>query len=73
MKPYKGYGATVSFDEDALLFHGDVLGIRDVITFQARTAEEDWLAERAGELRGQATGHSQPSRRPRKSSDGSPS
>jgi predicted HicB family RNase H-like nuclease len=40
MKPYKGYRATVSFDEDALLFHGEVLGIRDVITFQARTAEE---------------------------------
>src|SRR5690606_13804895 len=40
MKPYKGYSATVSFDEDALLFHGEVLGIRDVITFQARTAEE---------------------------------
>ena len=58
MKPYKGYNATVSFDEDALLFHGEVLGIRDVITFQARTAEElpkafhesvddylDWCAE----------------------------
>jgi predicted HicB family RNase H-like nuclease len=40
VKPYKGYSATVSFDEDALLFHGEVLGIRDVITFQARTAEE---------------------------------
>jgi predicted HicB family RNase H-like nuclease len=40
MKPYKGYRATVSFDEDALLFHGEVLGIRDVITFQARTAED---------------------------------
>ncbi len=40
MKPYRGYSATVSFDEDALLFHGEVLGIRDVITFQARTAEE---------------------------------
>jgi predicted HicB family RNase H-like nuclease len=40
MKSYKGYSATVSFDEDALLFHGEVLGIRDVITFQARTAEE---------------------------------
>lgn len=40
MKPYKGYSATVSFDEEALLFHGEVLGIRDVITFQARTAEE---------------------------------
>lgn len=40
MKPYKGYSATVSFDEEALLFHGEVLGIRDVVTFQARTAEE---------------------------------
>ncbi len=58
MKQFKGYSATVSFDEDALLFHGEVLGIRDVITFQARTAEElpqafhdsvddylDWCAE----------------------------
>jgi len=40
MKPYKGYNATVSFDEEALLFHGDILGIRDVITFQARSAVE---------------------------------
>lgn len=40
MKPYKGYRAAVTFDEDALLFHGEVLGIRDVITFQARTAED---------------------------------
>lgn len=40
MKLYKGYSATVSFDEDALLFHGDVLGIRDVVTFQASTAED---------------------------------
>ncbi len=40
MNPYKGYRATVSFDEDALVFHGEVLGIRDVITFQARTAED---------------------------------
>jgi len=40
MKSYKGYSAAVSFDEDALLFHGEVLGVRDVITFQARTAEE---------------------------------
>jgi predicted HicB family RNase H-like nuclease len=40
MKPYKGYSATVSFDEDGLMFHGEVLGIKDVITFQARTAED---------------------------------
>ena len=40
MKAYKGYTATVRFDDDALLFHGEVVGLRDVITFQARTAEE---------------------------------
>lgn len=40
MRPYKGYTATVKYDEDALLFHGEVSGIRDVVTFQARTAEE---------------------------------
>ena len=40
MKPYRGYSATVTFDEEALLFHGEIVGIRDVITFQARTAEE---------------------------------
>ncbi|MDO5535202.1 MAG: YihY/virulence factor BrkB family protein [Propionibacteriaceae bacterium] len=46
---------------------------RNTRMIQARGQEEDWLAERAGELRAQASGHSQPSRRPRKSSDGSPS
>jgi len=40
MKPYKGYTATVRFDEDALVFFGEVIGLRDVITFEARTAEE---------------------------------
>ena len=46
---------------------------RNTRMIRARSAEEDWLAERASEIRDQATGHSQPSRRPRKSSDGSPS
>ena len=40
MKPYKGYTGTVTFDDDALLFHGEVAGIRAVITFQACSAEE---------------------------------
>ncbi|MGY6410626.1 MAG: type II toxin-antitoxin system HicB family antitoxin [Alkalilacustris sp.] len=40
MKAYRGYTATVRFDDDALLFHGEVVGLRDVISFQARTAEE---------------------------------
>jgi predicted HicB family RNase H-like nuclease len=31
---YKGYIAEVEFDEDAQIFHGEVINIRDVITFQ---------------------------------------
>lgn len=40
MKSYKGYTASIEYDDDALLFHGEVAGIRDVVTFQAKTAEE---------------------------------
>jgi predicted HicB family RNase H-like nuclease len=39
MKPYKGYTGNVTFDDEALVFHGEVVGLRDVITFQAQTAE----------------------------------
>jgi len=31
---YKGYEAVVRFDEDAKIFHGEVIYIKDVITFQ---------------------------------------
>jgi predicted HicB family RNase H-like nuclease len=37
---YKGYFARVEFDEDADLFHGEVLNLRDVITFEGETVEE---------------------------------
>lgn len=37
---YKNYSAHVEFDGEAMLFHGEVANIRDVITLQARTAEE---------------------------------
>jgi len=30
----------VEFDDDADLFHGEVIGLRDVITFQGRTVDE---------------------------------
>jgi predicted HicB family RNase H-like nuclease len=40
MKPYKGYRAGVTFDDEALLFHGEVIGLRDVITFQGKSAED---------------------------------
>lgn len=37
---YKGYRAVVQFDDEAGIFHGDVVGIRDVITFQGESVAE---------------------------------
>jgi predicted HicB family RNase H-like nuclease len=37
---YKGYQAKVEMDEEAGLFHGEVIHTRDVITFQGRTVRE---------------------------------
>ncbi len=37
---YKGYKAHIVFDEDAKVLHGRILGLRDVITFEAENAAE---------------------------------
>jgi predicted HicB family RNase H-like nuclease len=37
---YKGYEAIVGYDEDANLYHGEVMNTRDVSTFQGRSVEE---------------------------------
>ena len=37
---YKGYAGKVSYDADAKIFHGDVVGLKDVITFQGTTVKE---------------------------------
>jgi predicted HicB family RNase H-like nuclease len=37
---HDGYVATIELDEDAGLFHGEVINTRDVLTFQARTLDE---------------------------------
>jgi len=37
---YDCYVATVELDEDAGLFHGEVINTRDVLTFQGRTLDE---------------------------------
>lgn len=37
---YKEYSAIVEFDETAEIFHGEVINIRDVITFQGRSVDE---------------------------------
>ncbi|MFT5836587.1 MAG: putative HicB family RNase H-like nuclease [Candidatus Azotimanducaceae bacterium] len=36
---YKGYIGAVQFDEEAEIFHGEVINLRDVITFQADSVE----------------------------------
>jgi len=40
MMEYKGYVGKVEFDDDAGIFHGEVLDTRDVITFQGRSVDE---------------------------------
>ncbi len=40
MIEYKGYWAHVEFDEEAEVFHGEVINIRDVITFQGTSVDE---------------------------------
>ena len=37
---YLGYRATVAFDAEVGLYHGEVIGIRDVITFQVEAVSE---------------------------------
>jgi predicted HicB family RNase H-like nuclease len=37
---YNGYEAIVEFDEEAELFHGEVINLRNVITFQGKSAAE---------------------------------
>lgn len=40
MMEYKGYIAKIEFDAEANLFHGQVINMRDVITFQGHSVEE---------------------------------
>lgn len=40
MMKYKGYTGQVEYDEEAKIFHGEVLGIKDVVTFQGTNVEE---------------------------------
>jgi predicted HicB family RNase H-like nuclease len=37
---HDGYLATIELDEDAGLFHGEVINTRDVLTFQGRTFDD---------------------------------
>ena len=37
---HKGYVALVEFDEDAEFFQGEVINLRDVVTFQGKSVRE---------------------------------
>jgi len=40
MMEYKGYIGQVQFDDEANIFHGEVINLRDVVTFQGATVRE---------------------------------
>ncbi len=40
MMTYRGYKGYFEYDEKADIFHGQVLGIKDVITFQGRSIDD---------------------------------
>ena len=40
MMQYKGYIGKVEFDDEAGIFHGEVINTRDVVTFQGETVTE---------------------------------
>lgn len=37
---YKGYYGKVVFDDEAMIFHGELVGMRAVITFQGSSVDE---------------------------------
>ena len=39
MMEYKGYIGKVEYDDEAGIFHGEVIDLRDVITFQGESVE----------------------------------
>ncbi len=40
MLNYKGFSGAVEFDDEAGVFHGEVLDLRDVVTFQGSSVTE---------------------------------
>ena len=67
---HDGYVANVELDEEAGLFHGEVINTRDVLTFQGRTLEDlkeafadtiadyvDWCRDRGKEPERPYSGH----------------
>lgn len=37
---YKGFLGHIEYDDEAKIFHGEIAGLKDVITFQGKSVEE---------------------------------
>ena len=37
---YRGYTGHISYDAEAKIFHGEVVGLSDIITFQGKSTDE---------------------------------
>ena len=40
MMEHKGYMAQVEYDDDARVFHGEIINLKDVITFEGTCVED---------------------------------
>jgi len=40
MMTYKGYSGKAEYDDEAGIFHGEVIGLRDVVTFRGTSVKE---------------------------------
>ena len=40
MLNYKGYACKITYDYEARIFHGKVIGTQDVITFKGKSVDE---------------------------------
>ncbi|MGM0786910.1 MAG: type II toxin-antitoxin system HicB family antitoxin [Thermodesulfobacteriota bacterium] len=40
MIEYKGYFAEIEFDDSVDIFHGEIINMRDVVTFEGKTVDE---------------------------------
>ena len=46
MLNYKGYSGQINYDDEARIFHGEVVDTHDIITFQGKSVDEIEMAFR---------------------------
>jgi len=46
MLKYKGYSGQINYDDESKIFHGEIIDMRDVVTFQGKSVDEIEIAFR---------------------------